>query len=61
MSAEKLAEIIRTADSYEDCEQEMSDLCYLAGIGDEWENADGDHFIEVVRKAARILNVEIEV
>lgn len=37
MGAEKLAEIIRTADSYEDCEQEMSDLCYLAGIGDEWE------------------------
>lgn len=61
MSAEKLAEIIRTADSFEDCEQECSDLCYLAGIGDEWESADGDGFIEVLRKAARILDVEIEV
>lgn len=61
MSAEKLAEIIRTADSFEDCEQECSDLCYLAGIGDEWESANGDEFIEVLRKAARILDVEIEV
>ena len=60
MDAKKLAEIIRTADSYEDCEQEMSDLCCLAGIGDEWENADGDEFTEVLRKAARILDVEIE-
>ena len=61
MDAEKLAEIIRMADSYEDCEQEIGDLCYLAHLGSEWESADGDNFIEVVRKAARILDVEIEV
>lgn len=55
--AEQIAERIRTADEWnaDDCR----DLCELAGLGKEWEEADGETFESVVFKAAEILNVDI--
>lgn len=35
------------------------ELCELAGLADEWKEADGESFEQVLYKAAEILNVEI--
>ena len=35
------------------------ELCELAGLEDEWKEADGETFEQVLYKAAEILNVEI--
>lgn len=55
--AEELAEKMRESDIWdpEDCEQ----LCSLAGLDREYQEADGDNFEQVVFKAAEILGVEI--
>ena len=55
--AEQIAERIKTADEWnaDDC----SDLCELAGLEKEWEEADGESFEAVVYRAAEILDVEI--
>ena len=55
--AYEIAEEIRACDEWnlELCEE----LCKLAGLGDEWEEADGETFELVVEKAAEILGVEI--
>lgn len=55
--AEQIAERIRTADEWnaDDCR----DLCELAGLEKEWEEADGETFESVVYRAAEILEVEI--
>ena len=55
--AEQIAERIRTADewSIDDC----AGLCELAGLDEEWEEADGETFESVVYRAAEILGVEI--
>ena len=37
----------------------LAELCELAGITEEWENADGETFETVAYKAADILGVEI--
>ena len=50
--AEQIANRIWNAD---DC----SDLCELAGLEKEWEEADGESFEAVVYRAAEILDVEI--
>jgi hypothetical protein len=55
--AEQIAERIRTADEWnaDDC----AELCELAGLDEEWEEADGETFESVVYRAAEILGVEI--
>lgn len=55
--AEQIAERIKTTDEWnaEDC----AELCRLAGLEEEWKNADGETFESVVFKAAEILNVDI--
>lgn len=54
--AKEVAEKIRSNDNWDidDC----ADLCYLAGIEEEWI-ASYDTFESVVYKAAEILGVEI--
>lgn len=42
--------------SYELCEE----LCDLAGLSEDWENADGENFEQVVYEAAKILNVNLD-
>lgn len=55
--AEDVAERIRNADEWDpdDCRE----LCDLAGLSDEWANADGNTFEQVIYKAAEILGVEV--
>ena len=38
----------------------LRDLCWRAGLIDEWEEADGDNFEDVAYKAAEKLGVEID-
>ena len=56
--AYEVAEKIRKSPEwiFEDCEE----LCKLAGLEKEWQEADGESFEGVVFKAAEILGVEIE-
>ena len=37
----------------------LAELCELAGLSEEWSNADGETFESVAYKAADILGVEI--
>ena len=55
--AEELAEKIRKNPEWnlDDCRE----LCDLAGIHEEWEQADGETFEQVIGKAAEILKVEV--
>lgn len=55
--AYEVAEELRNSGEWipELCEE----LCELAGLADEWEEADGESFEQVLYKAAEILNVEI--
>ena len=55
----KIASAIREADTWEDCENECSELCRLAGMESEWLEADGETFEAVLIEAAKKLNVEI--
>ena len=54
-----IASAIREADTWEDCEDECVELCWLAGMKSEWEEADGETFEAVLIEAAKKLNVEI--
>lgn len=53
----EIAEEIRNSDEwdFELCEE----LCKLAGLETEWEEADGETFEFVLENAAEILNVKI--
>ena len=55
--AYEVAEEIRACDEWnlELCEE----LCKLAGLEDEWKEADGETFEQVLYKAAEILDVEV--
>ena len=53
------AAAIRDADTWEDCENECAELCRLAGMESEWQEADGDTFEAVLIEAAKKLKVEI--
>lgn len=55
--AEQIAERIRTANEWN--EDDCRDLFELAGLEEEWKNADGETFESVVYRAADILGVEI--
>lgn len=55
--AMELAARIRKADTWD--EDDCKELCDLAGLSDEWKEADGDTFESVLYKAAEILGVEI--
>lgn len=55
----KLAKIVYDSQTWPDVEEEVSTLCYAAGLLDEWEAADGGTFEEVAYRAAEILKVDI--
>lgn len=54
---DELAKCIRGAATWnnDDCRE----LCKLAGMEQEWANADGETFEAVLAEAAKRLNVEI--
>lgn len=53
------ASAIREADTWDDCENECAELCWLAGMESDWREADGGTFEAVLNEAAKKLNVEI--
>lgn len=57
--ATKLAEAIRDAHDWESCKDECRQLCEMAGMADEWDNADGETFEGVLDRAADKLHVRI--
>lgn len=57
--ATKLAEAIRDAHDWESCKDECRQLCDMAGMADEWDNADGETFEGVLDRAAAKLRVRI--
>lgn len=54
-----LALVISNADTWDECKSECVELCRLAGMESEWQEADGDTFEAVVNEAAKKLNVKI--
>lgn len=57
--ATELAEAIRDAHDWESCKDECRQLCEMAGMADEWDNADGETFGGVIDRAAAKLHVRI--
>ena len=57
--AERLAAILRNAETYLDCMDECQELCEIAGLEEEWAESDGETFEAVLYEAAMILEVEI--
>lgn len=57
--ATELADAIRDAHDWESCEDECKRLCEMAGLSEEWENADGETFEYVLMRAADKLHVNI--
>lgn len=53
----KLAEQINASDTWDI--DLLCELCTLAGLGEEWDNANGYSFESIVYQAADILGVEI--
>lgn len=53
----ELAEKIRVSSEWN--HDDLSKLCDLAGLSDEWAQADGETFESVAFHAAEILGVEI--
>lgn len=58
-SAIELTETIRDAHDWESCKDECRQLCEMAGMADEWDNADGETFEGVLDRAAAKLHVRI--
>ena len=54
---QELARAIKAADTW-DLDQ-LEKLCELAGMAEEWKQADGEEFEAVAYKAAEKLGVEI--
>lgn len=55
----KIAAAIANADTWLECGEECVELCRLAGMESEWQEADGDTFEAVLNEAAKKLNVKI--
>lgn len=58
-AAIELAETIRNAHDWESCKDECRQLCDMAGMANEWDNADGETFEGVLDRAAAKLHVRI--
>ena len=57
MTDEELASEIKESSEYD--ADALRDLCWRAGMVEEWESADGESFEAVAEKAAEKLNVMI--
>jgi hypothetical protein len=55
--AQEIAQELRESDTWD--EDQLKKLCELAGMEEEWEQADGEEFEAVAYKAAEKLGVEI--
>lgn len=55
--AEELASSIRSKDYWDG--EELAKFCGLAGLAEEYEEADGESFVAVVDRAAKRLGVDI--
>ena len=56
----ELAELVERINASDEWNAEdLAELCELAGLKKEWQEADGETFEQVVYKAAEILNVRI--
>ena len=55
--AVEIVEKIRSIDTWDN--ELCAELCELAGMSEEWRNADGDTFEQVLYSAAEKLGVEI--
>ena len=55
--AQELAQEINVSDEWN--VKALTELCHLAGMAVEWDEADGEHFEGVAYAAARRLGVEI--
>ena len=55
----EIVETINNSDNWLDCLEECEKLCGLAGLSEEWNNASGDDFEKVLKKASCILNCDI--
>lgn len=55
--AQELARAIKAADTWD--LYQLEKLCDLAGMTEEWKQADGDEFETVAEEAAEKLGVEI--
>lgn len=57
--ATELADAIRDAHDWESCKDECRQLCEMAGMADEWDNAGGETFEGVLDRASAKLHVRI--
>lgn len=57
MTKVEIAEKLRSVETWD--AQLCAELCELAGMSEEWRNADGDTFEQVLYSAAEKLGVEI--
>ena len=55
--AQELAQEINASDEW--TVKTLTELCHLAGMAVEWDEADGEQFEGVAQEAARRLGVEI--
>ena len=53
----ELVERINASDEWN--AEDLAELCEMAGLEKEWQEADGETFEQVAYKAAEILGVEI--
>lgn len=54
-----IVETINNSENWAECSEECEKLCDLAGLSEEWENASGEEFENVLKKASCILNCDI--
>lgn len=57
MTKVEIAEKLRSMGTWDN--ELCAELCELAGMSEEWRNADGDTFEQVLYSAAEKLGVEI--
>lgn len=38
----------------------IEELCAIAGLKEDWDNSDSENFVDIVYKAAEILEVDID-
>jgi AMMECR1 domain-containing protein len=60
MKNTELTELVKRINASDEWNAEdLAELCEMAGLEKEWQEADGETFEQVVFKAAEILNVRI--
>ena len=55
--AKEIEKILNSQDTWD--MDLLEELCDMAGLSNEWKEAEGDNFENMAYKAAKILNIEI--